>query len=241
MIYPSWYGAWIVAGIIFFVVCLRRNSFFSSVVSYEQTIDLVFFSIMVGVGSGRVLFMIDCWDTVDSWTFFFRLNEPGFSVLGSVVGVFCALIVQLYFLKVPFLKTMDSIALYVPLLHVCGRIGCFCVGCCYGVPCLYPWAVTYTQEKALAPLHVALHPTQLYSALSHGILFVILFFCYKRFKKPGIIACLYGIGISVERFFVDFLRDDRILIAGAFSSSQIVAFGIGMMASIGIIMVWRQE
>jgi phosphatidylglycerol:prolipoprotein diacylglycerol transferase len=55
-------------------------------------------------------------------------------------------------------------------------IGCFSSGCCYGKPTQLPWAITFTNpyvsENLGVPLHIPLHPTQLYTATGAFILFI---------------------------------------------------------------------
>ena len=68
-------------------------------------------------------------------------------------------------------KCADIAAVSLPLGHFLGRIGCFFAGCCYGKTCDLPWAVTFNDPESLAqPLHVPLHPTQLYALLLTVIL-----------------------------------------------------------------------
>ena len=63
-------------------------------------------------------------------------------------------------------RSADAIAPGIALGHVVGRFGCLLAGCCYGKPTTLPWGMTFTDTFAASnvgtPLHVALHPTQLY-------------------------------------------------------------------------------
>ncbi len=112
--------------------------------------------------------------------------------------------------KLPALATADVMAPAVALGHAIGRIGCFAAGCCWGVECHRAWAVTFTNPAAHemfgTPLHVPLHPTQLYESLAEAVICVIL---YRRFLKPhvpGRIIGLYLALYSSARFLVEFLR-----------------------------------
>jgi len=83
------------------------------------------------------------------------------------------------------LKTADVFAPAIALGHGIGRLGCFSAGCCWGVLCHRPWAVTFTNPVSNrlvgVPLGVPLHPTQLYEACAEFAIFGIL---YWRIGKP---------------------------------------------------------
>ncbi len=228
MMYPSWYGAWIAIGICVVMTCLRKDRLFVQRMTSDQTFDLAFYVLLAAIVGGRLLFIIDYWRVFESWGAVFNLTVPGFSVLGSVVAAIATLFWYLKKYTLDFYGVVDRIALYAPLLHACGRIGCFCVGCCHGISCDYPWSVVYAKASSLAPIGAALHPTQLYSAACFLLLFCILFFIDRSDHWriiPGFLITVYVFGLGLERFFIDFLRDDRILVSWvqALSTSQICA------------------
>ncbi len=128
-------------------------------------------------------------------------------------GLIVALITALVYMrrkKLPGYRTADVFAPGLALGHAIGRLGCFSAGCCWGLECHRPWAVTFTNPEAHrlvgVPLNVPLHPTQLYEAAVEAIIFVIL---YRRFLKPhaaGSIIGLYLLLYSTARFLIEFVR-----------------------------------
>ena len=65
---------------------------------------------------------------------------------------------------------------------------------------------------SVAPLDICLYPTQLYSAFSLFCIGLILYKYQKQIsKKPGRLLSTYLISIALERFIVDFWRDDRVM------------------------------
>ncbi len=90
-----------------------------------------------------------------------------------------------------------------------GRIGCFFAGCCYGLPTNVFWGITFTNPLSLAPLGIALHPTQIYSSIFSFILAAVLYFMIKfRKSKNGFV---FGFGIliySLFRITIEFFRGD---------------------------------
>jgi len=73
--------------------------------------------------------------------------------------------------------------------------------------------VTFTNPYGLAPLGIALHPAQLYSAGASLLIFLFLqVLARKRTFYPGVILFIYLMLESVSRFAVDFFRADRDLL-----------------------------
>lgn len=62
-------------------------------------------------------------------------------------------------------------------------------------------------KQALAPLLTPRHPSQLYGALAEGlILFLILFFLWRKPKKPGMIAASFVFFYSIARISDEMFR-----------------------------------
>src|SRR5579871_3881240 len=112
--------------------------------------------------------------------------------------------------RLPLLRTADVFAPGIALGHGIGRIGCFSAGCCWGVECHLPWAVTFTNPAAHdlvgVPLGTPLHPTQLYEALGEFVIFAILYGAFNRKHAAGAIISLYLILYGTLRFVVEFFR-----------------------------------
>lgn len=62
-------------------------------------------------------------------------------------------------------------------------------------------------RDALAPLLTLRHPSQLYAAFGEGLLlFLILFFLWRRPRKPGFIAAMFAILYALIRITDEFFR-----------------------------------
>ncbi len=110
-------------------------------------------------------------------------------------------------------------------MQAIARFGCLFAGCCYGkvAPDL-PCAITFTNPEGFAPLHLPLHPTQLYLALASFTIFLMLPLFKKILtSKPGQITCIYLILESISRFTIDFWRGDR---------GQLTEISLGSKASL---------
>lgn len=225
-LYIHAYGLFIALGITAALIILRHDKKLLKIINFDNLLTILSKTIIAGVIGGRLLSVFETINTIDSYTAFLKLWKPGYSILGTLIAAFFTLYFSLKKQNIfPFL-VLDRLALYIPLAQAFGRIGCFFTGCCYGITTSVPWAILYTHPDTLAPLHVLLHPTQLYSAAFYIILFITLHFAQSAFRITGQLSGLYMMGASFERFTVDFLRADRTLIGGGFSWLQCVAVGI---------------
>ena len=152
--------------------------------------------------------------------------QAGGVFYGGLIG---ALLVGWWYMrraKLPLWRTVDAFAPGIALGHGIGRLGCFSAGCCWGVECHLPWAVTFKNPVAHdlvgVPLGVPLHPTQLYEAFAEFLIFGILYHQSKKEHRPGTILGLYLMLYSTARFIVEFFRNHEqgLLWGTPFDTSQ---------------------
>lgn len=133
--------------------------------------------------------------------------------------------------QLPILATADVLAPGVAIGHALGRLGCFSAGCCWGVECHRPWAVTFRNPVAHelfgTPLDVPLHPTQLYEAFAEALIFGILYWRFLRPHRAGSTLGLYLILYSAARFVIEFFREPEqaFPFGGPLSPAQWIAMG----------------
>ena len=161
-------------------------------------------------------------------------------------GLIAALAIAFWYMrktKLPALKTADVFAPAIALGHGIGRIGCFMAGCCWGVECDRPWAVTFTDpvanELVGVPLNRPLHPTQLYEAIAEFAIFGILYKMSKKAHVDGMIIAAYLALYSATRFIVEFYRvhEQGNLWGGPLDTSQwisLVLFAVGVGYSVKV-------
>jgi phosphatidylglycerol:prolipoprotein diacylglycerol transferase len=122
---------------------------------------------------------------------------------------------------------MDIATPALAIGHAFGRIGCFMAGCCYGKTTDLPWGVIFNHPETMAkPLAQALHPTQLYESLAEFMIFFFLLWFRKRHKFRGQMVLTYFLIYDALRFFVEYVRGDRIrgyVIPDIVSTSQFIA------------------
>ncbi|MBI2816657.1 MAG: prolipoprotein diacylglyceryl transferase [Acidobacteria bacterium] len=145
--------------------------------------------------------------------------------------------------RIRFVKLGDVFAPGVALGHAFGRIGCFSAGCCWGKPTSLPWGVTfedpYSHEIVGVPLGIKIHPTQLYEAVAEALIFVVLYFQYRRKRFDGQILGWYLLLYPTVRFLIEFLRSHEGpgegMFWGRLSDAQAVSI---VLIATGVWLLW---
>jgi phosphatidylglycerol---prolipoprotein diacylglyceryl transferase len=137
--------------------------------------------------------------------------------------------------------TCDAFAPGIALGHVIGRLGCFLAGCCYGRSSSVPWAVTFTDpfaaEKVGTPLHVELHPTQLYESGAEALILVGLLALERRGRAfPGRTFWTYLLLYGATRFVIEMFRGDPRGMIGVLSTAQFISV---VLVTVSLYMLWR--
>jgi phosphatidylglycerol:prolipoprotein diacylglycerol transferase len=152
--------------------------------------------------------------------------------------------------KHPLWKVTDLAGYGIPLGLVFGRLGCYLNGCCFGRMTNLPLGVTFPRGGAVWQHQRALqlitetahslpvHPTQLYSAGTNAVLFLVLYFWMRPHKRfDGQVFWLFVLLYGLTRMAIECLReDDRGIWGGILSTSQMISIP---MIGIAAFMLWR--
>lgn len=212
-IYLNCYGLAIFIGLLVFSILLERDKRFAILFPKEQFNNFLLYSVLAAIVGGRILYLVEDYSSFNNFYDIFKFWQAGYSFLGSLIALL--IFVPLYLKKhnVNIFLFLDLITIYVPLLHSISRIGCFCAGCCHGLPTDKFWGITYTHPDVLIPNHfkfISIHPTQLYSTVILFFIFCLMYFVYQyKLKIPGQLSTLYLMLATGERFVIDFLRSDQ--------------------------------
>ncbi|MFQ6618259.1 MAG: prolipoprotein diacylglyceryl transferase [Fidelibacterota bacterium] len=153
---------------------------------------------------------------------------------GGFLGGTAAVLGLIRYRKKPVWRSLDSIALLLPLGYSFGRGGCFLVGDDYGIPSNLPWALAFPEGSP--PTLDRVHPTQIYEIILSLLIFALLWSLRKKANPPGFLFFLYIFLAGVERFFIEFIRTNEKILLG-FTEAQWVSIGmilIGITAAIYI-------
>ena len=210
----------------------------------DQILDLCFYILIAAIVGSRILYVVIEWPTfVNDPVEIVRIWHGGLIFYG---GFFGAVVTALWYVRkkgLPVWKTADIIAPSIAFGQFVGRLGCFSAGCCYGKPSSLPWAVTFTHPESLAPIGIALHPTQLYSSLNGLVIFGLLTGLTRVKRFQGQIFWTYVLLYSVTRSIIEFFRgDDRgILLGGMVSISQFIGVITAAIAVAMIVVLTRRK
>jgi phosphatidylglycerol---prolipoprotein diacylglyceryl transferase len=156
--------------------------------------------------------------------------RTGFLFYGGFIGAVVVVYFYLRKQKLPYLEVIDSAAVAIPLGHAIGRIGCLFAGCCYGSPTDLPWAIVYPDTCPIAPGGVPLHPAPIYEIILLLTLFAVMMFMRNRTKYKGSLMSLYLIGYSIERFVLEYFRDDYNTVSMNLTLAQITSIALFAVA-----------
>lgn len=164
-------------------------------------------------------------------TYFNKIMQGGFVFYGGLAGgiIFCFVAGKLHHILAR--DYLQHYIFLIPFVHCFGRVGCFIVGCCYGIPYSGYGSVVY-QEGSLAPAGIPLLPIQLIEAafllaLSVGILFI------QRHGHEQDTVEIYFISYGMIRFILEFFRfDEERGNIGVLSVSQFISLFFIIIAAV---------
>jgi phosphatidylglycerol:prolipoprotein diacylglycerol transferase len=212
-----WYGLLIGIGMVLAVLlaCKRAKK---HGLSDDRMLDVALWSIPAGVIGARIYYVIFQWDQYkDNLKSIFNIREGGLAIHGGIlVGVGLALILLKYVWKEDVLAYVDLFMPSIALGQAIGRWGNYFNQEAYGCETKLPWGMLVKGKFV--------HPTFLYESIWCLLLCIFLIWLADsgRKKFKGQILCLYLILYSVERFFVEALRTDSLMI-GPLRQAQVIS------------------
>ena len=248
-----WYGIIIalafVAGIAY---VLRRTKQFG--LDPDRVVDVLLGSIVGGIVGARLYFVAFSWDLYkDDLLSIFKIWEGGIAIYGGLIGAFLVALLMCKLRKVPVRPMFDLAAAGIMLGQAIGRWGNFVNIEAFGGNTTLPWGMTspsivrYLTENQAALESIGMtvdpnlpvHPTFLYESLWCLVGFVLLAVYTKHRRFDGEIFLFYTAWYGIERFVVEGLRTDSLMI-GRVRVSQILALLL-FIASIAIWLTVRSR
>jgi len=220
-----WYGIMVTLAVLTVILWTLREVKRGANLPYETVLNAAIIGIPSGIVFSRLLHVVDRWD-------YFSQNlgqipgAAGLTIYGAVLGAAFGIWIYSKVSHFEFGYLADVVTPGIILAQAIGRIGCTLNGCCYGIGTSLPWAVTYTHPNSLAPLGVAVHPTQLYEIVYNLIVFAVLLKLRGRLKPDGSLFLVYLGLYSLWRVVISFLREGTPFL-----------FGIHQAQFIGIIVI----
>lgn len=212
-----WYGILIAAGmLIAILIAARRAKIYG--IDEDTALDAAIVMIPVGIIGARLYYILFNWSYYKGDIMkILDMRSGGLAIHGGLIFGVLALWLLCRKRKTPLIEMLDLYFPVVALAQAIGRWGNFFNEEAHGVETALPWAQLIDGKYY--------HPAFLYESIWCLIIFIVLSRLYKNRKFPGQIAALYGIMYSAERFFVEGLRTDSLMI-GSFRQAQVISICI---------------
>jgi phosphatidylglycerol:prolipoprotein diacylglycerol transferase len=203
--------------------------------------DFAFYALLGGIVGARLYFVAFSepayylsrpWEILAIW-------HGGLGIIGAVTGGF---LVALWYCRknsISILKFADTLAPGAILGQAAGVLACLLNGDSYGKASGLPWAITYTDSRAMAPLNVSLHPVEIYEMAAYFLVFLLVWATRKRYRTDGFVLLTYLAGYGVARFAVEFFRGNPAIFAWGVPAAQVFAAALIPIAVAGFYILGR--
>jgi phosphatidylglycerol:prolipoprotein diacylglycerol transferase len=210
-----WYGVIIALGTLLAVlIAYKRSEKFG--ISGDDLLDIFLIVLPVAIVGLRVYYVIFNWDEyAGDIGAMLDIRSGGLAIHGGLIfGMLAGWLVCRH-KHISILNALDLSVPCIALGQAIGRWGNFFNEEAHGGATDFPIAVLIDG--------VSYHATFLYESLWCFMLFFLLSAVGKHRHFRGQAFCLYVILYSVERFFVEFLRTDSLMI-GPFKQAMVFSF-----------------
>lgn len=231
-----WYGLMYLAGFLSFLYIgkWRIRHYGHPVLKVTDMDDFLFYGAMGVILGGRIgyclfyrpeLYLLHPLNIFKTW-------DGGMSFHGGLIGVCIGVYLLSRKLKCSWLQLMDFGSVLVPIGLFFGRIGNFINGELWGRVCSpdLPWGMIFPNAGDLPR-----HPSQIYEALSEGVLLFCIMVLFARKPRPiGQTCSLFVVCYGVIRFFLEFFREPDSFATGVVKMTDL---SLGQFYSIPMIIV----
>ncbi|MDR1984963.1 MAG: prolipoprotein diacylglyceryl transferase [Prevotellaceae bacterium] len=159
------------------------------------------------------------------------IGYAGLASHGAAIGILLALWLYCRKYKMPYIWSLDRIAIAVPIAGAVVRFGNLMNSEIYGHTTNLPWGFVFVRAGEIDPAH----PTQIYEALAYILLFAVLYYLFFKkdfgIKKPGIIFGIFLTGLFTARFLIEFVKNNQV------DFEQQMTLNMGQLLSLPFIII----
>lgn len=95
---------------------------------------------------------------------------------------------------------LNALSIGLLIQHIFGRVGCFCRGCCYGIPCSGWFSVKFKYSE----VSYSVFPSQLFEiVIAIFLLFIVVALWRHKKIAFGYLQMGFGLMIFISEFFMD--------------------------------------
>ena len=192
--------------------------------------DLLPLIVLSAVIGARLYYVLFEWQQYQiNWLEAFQIWKGGIAIHGALLGGSIAVIAYSRWMKLSFWGLMDVLLPSVALGQAIGRWGNFFNSEAFGLPTSLPWKLFIpVANRPAAYLNESwFHPTFLYESIWDLGLFVLLILLFRQRRTNGEwllpkggISCVYALGYSLGRFWIEGLRLDPLCLWGSLGEAN---------------------
>ncbi len=214
-----WYGILIAIGMVLGALLLYKRAPKHNLES-EKMLDLIIWGIPLGIIGARiyyVMFNLSSYVSPDGNINFLKvinIRLGGLAVHGGLIFAFVGVVFLCRHYKYNPIDVLDVAVPGIALAQSIGRWGNFFNSEAHGGPTNMPWGILVDGQMV--------HPTFLYESLWCLGLCIFLIYIDNRRKFVGQTFLLYASLYSLERFFVEGLRTDSLML-GPLKQAQVLS------------------
>lgn len=241
---PELFGFLPTYGLLFATAVLLGCRWFlrrGATLGFDQDVlfNLCFYTMLGGIlGAKLTLIVLDLdYYLADPKRLLGTIRSAGV-VMGGILGGAVAYLFYARRHGLPILALGDAAAAPLAFAQAVGRVGCFCAGCCWGVPAEpgNPFAVVFEHEKAhTGDRGVPLVPVQLMHMGANLALAALLTWLWRRRPAPpGTVFWVYTLGYGVSRGLLEVYRGDAgrgLFFGDRLSTSQVLSIAAVVFAA----------
>lgn len=222
-----WYGVLIACAMgAAIIICCYRGPIHG--INSDKVLNFCIIAIPAGVIGARLYYVAFNWENYSGDLIkIFYTRGGGLAIHGGLIFAFLAVLILCKIWKERPLNILDLAIPTIALAQAIGRWGNFFNSEAHGGLTDLPWAINVDG--------VMVHPTFLYESIWCFLLFFFLLFVDNRRKFEGQPFLLYCILYSVERFFVEGLRTDSLMVFGTIRQAQLFSAIVFAAAIVGYI------
>lgn len=245
-----WYGICIASGLLLGMLFLfskaKRNG-----INDDRMVDVILLGAILAVACARIYYIVFAPFKYETLWQMLDLRDGGIAIYGAVIGAFVFGFVLCKWRKVPVLPMFDLTAIGFLIGQGIGRWGNFFNQEAFGTNTTMPWGMysdgtrsylaamqqTLAAQGVMVDPSMPVHPTFFYESAWCLIGFLLLALYYNHRKFHGEIILLYLVWYGAERFVVEGLRTDSLMLGGV-RMSQVVA-GVTVVAALILWLILR--
>ncbi len=208
-----WYGVLMAVAVLFgvFIACMRAKKYnFTN----DKIFDYVLITVPLSFVGARLYYILFNYNYYAGDIFrMINVRAGGLAIHGALIFGLITTIILCKIWKCDIWDFLDLVVPSVAIGQAIGRWGNFFNSEAHGGITDLPWAIIVDGQKV--------HPTFLYESIWCLILFFVLILKERNFK--GEIFLLYAILYSLERFFVEYLRTDSLMLFGTIKQAMLLS------------------